>query len=109
MKRLGVKLVLEERILSGDGAGGFSGDWAALGVHWGAVEPATGRLGKGEEFARTTARYKITVRAAPVQSSARPKAGQRFRAGARVFDIRAVLDNGDARYLICYAEEEVAA
>lgn len=109
MKRLNRKLVLEARVRTEDGAGGFSGGWTALGTHWGAVDPASGRLERGEELARSRVSYRVTVRAVPPQSASRPKAGQRFRDGARVFEIRAVRDATDLRYLECLVDEEVAA
>ena len=106
MKRLGRKLELEGRVRGADGSGGFTGGWATLGTLWGAVEPSTGRLERGEDAARSRGSYRVTVRAVPEGSSARPAAGQRFRAGARVLAIRAVLDTADARYLTCYCDEE---
>lgn len=109
MKRLSRKLELEVLSRIDDGAGGFAGSWTGLGTHWGAVEPLTGRLERGEGRARSRTAYRITVRAVPPTSSARPKAGQRFREGARVYDIRAVLQSADARYLSCIADEELAS
>lgn len=106
MKRLGRKLELEGRVRSADGSGGFTGGWALLGTHWGAVEPSAGRLERGEDAARSRASYRVTIRAVPEGSTARPMAGQRFRQGARVFAIRAVLDSRDARFLTCYVDEE---
>lgn len=108
--RLTRKLTLEARTRSVDGAGGFSGDWTVVGTHWGALEARFGRLERGEEMARTRAGYRITVRAVPQNSEARPSAGQRFRDGTRVFAIRAVTDaTSDARYLICHVDEESAS
>ena len=53
--------------------------------------------------------YRIVVRAAPMGSDARPRPDQRFREGARVFAIRAVAEEDAAgRYLVCFADEEVA-
>lgn len=109
MKRLNRKLVLEARSRTDDGSGGFAGSWVALGTHWGAVEPVSARLERGEELARSRASYRVTLRAVPPQSSARPKAGQRFRDGARVFEIRAVRDSSDLRFLECAVDEEVAS
>lgn len=106
MRRLGRKLELEARVRTDDGAGGFAGVWSSLGTHWGAVEPSTGRLERGEDAARSRASYRITIRAVPPGSSARPVAGQRFREGSRVYAIRAVLDASDARFLTCYVDEE---
>ena len=109
MRRLNRKLVLEARLRSEDGAGGFSGGWVALGTHWGAVEPVTGRLERGEEGARSRVSYRVSLRAVPPTSASRPKAGQRFRDGARLFDIRAVRDASDLRFLECLVDEEVAS
>ena len=108
MKRLSRKLVLEARTRAGDGAGGFTTAWVPLGTHWGAVDPARGRLERGEGDARSQGAYRVTIRAVPPNSPARPNAGQRFRDGTRVFDIRAVVDASDARFLIAYVDEEVA-
>ena len=107
MKRLSRKLELQGRERAADGAGGFSGDWVALGTHWAAVDPISGRLERGEGAARARAAYRITVRAMPPTSSARPRAGQRFREGERVYEIRTVLQSSDARFLTCIADEEV--
>ncbi|MGR3513310.1 MAG: head-tail adaptor protein [Paracoccaceae bacterium] len=109
MKRLNRKLVLEAPVRTEDGAGGYSGSWAALGTHWAAVEPASGRLERGEELARSRVAYRVTIRAVPPQSASRPKAGQRFREGARLFEIRAVRDATDLRFLECAVDEEVAS
>lgn len=109
MKRLSRKLELEALSRSSDGAGGYGGSWVSLGTHWGAVEPISGRAERGEASARSRAAYRITVRAVPPTSSARPKAGQRFREGSRVYAIRAVLQTSDARYLSCIVDEETAS
>jgi hypothetical protein len=52
---------------------------------------------------------RIIVRAAPEGAPSRPLPEQRFRAGQRVFRILAVseADTG-ARYLTCFAQEEVS-
>ena len=104
--RLSRKLELENLTRTDDGAGGFSHAWARLGTVWGAVEPRTAGVVVGQETTVSTARYRVTVRAVPFESSARPKPGQRFRDGARVFMIRSVQDAKDARFLLCLVEEE---
>lgn len=109
MKRLSRKLELEAISRTSDGAGGFSGAWVSLGTHWGAVDPITGRSERGEGRVRSRVGYRITVRAVPPASSARPKPGQRFREGSRIYDIRAVLQSGDARFLSCIVDEETAS
>lgn len=104
------RLTLEERAEVPDGAGGFASAWTALGTHWAHVEAMTGRHEAGEGYPRSRVPYRITLRSAAQASPSRPRAGQRFREGDRLFLIRAVADkSSDARYLICFAEEEVAA
>lgn len=91
-------LVLEAPVEVPDGAGGVSRDWRALGTLWAAV------AGSAREVDGVpVASLRITVRAAPTGSPARPVAGQRFREGARLFRIKAVLDG--ERTLTCIAEE----
>lgn len=109
MRRLNRKLVLEARTRNADGSGGFTGGWVVLGTHWGALESVSGRLERGEELARSRVQYRITLRAVPPTSVSRPRAGQRFREGARLFDIRAVRDSSDARFLTCIVDEEEAS
>ncbi|MDA8585735.1 head-tail adaptor protein [Rhodobacteraceae bacterium] len=103
------KLELEALTRTGDGLGGYDGDWMPLGVHWGAIQAGRGRLETGDGHARTRASYRITIRAVPPTSPSRPIAGQRFREGTRVYLIRAVADAPDARHLLCYVDEEAAS
>jgi head-tail adaptor len=102
------RLVLEERELQPDGAGGYAVSWVPRGTLWAEVTARSGR----EEFvggqAVPRARLRIVVRAAPVGAASRPRPDQRFREGARVFDILTVTER-DARgaYLDIVAEERV--
>lgn len=103
------KLVLEAPERTPDGAGGFTTTWTVLGTLWAEVKPGTGRE-RAAEFA-TVARipYRITLRAAPEGAPSRPRPEQRFRTGTRIFRILAVTEaDPGARYLTCFAEEEVS-
>ncbi|MEL6168226.1 MAG: head-tail adaptor protein [Pseudomonadota bacterium] len=104
------KLTLEEAAVAPDGAGGFTETWSSVGEIWAHVKPGTGRE-KAQDFVTlSTVPYRITVRAAPDGAPSRPKPNQRFRDGSRLFRIRAVAEaNPDARYLVCFAQEEVSA
>lgn len=105
--RLNRRLVLETPAAVPDGAGGFTQGWAALGTLWAAMAAGAGRAAGGEEVIRPEVGWRITVRAAPVGAPSRPVAGQRLRAGERVFVILAVAEcDADARYLTCFAREE---
>jgi head-tail adaptor len=104
------RLVLEGPVKLADGAGGFSQGWTVLGQMWADVTARTGRQ-RAEAGAPVSAvAYRIIVRAAPLGAAARPRPAQRFRDGARRFVIQAVAEHDPGgRYLICFAQEEVAA
>lgn len=104
------RLVLESPETVPDGAGGTSKTWVELGTHWAAVTLRSGgELGQaGTPLSRVS--YKIMVRGAPTGSDARPRPDQRFREGERIFAIRAVAEyDRAAKYLVCFADEEIAA
>ena len=102
-------LVLEGPVKVADGAGGYTRTWEPLGVLWAEVKPGNGREVSAGQATRARIPMKLTVRAAPFGSPARPKAGQRFVEGARTFNILAVAEKGThAQFLVCHAEEETA-
>ena len=108
--RLGRQLVLEEAQAVGDGAGGLAESWVPLGTLWAEVTPGAGREAAGEEFWGAQVPLRITVRAALPGDVRRPKPGQRFREGVRLFRILAVSErDAGGRYLACVAREEVPA
>jgi head-tail adaptor len=101
-------LVLEDVVRTPDGAGGFTEAWAALGTLWAEVLPGSGSDTLGEERMLSAVPYRVTVRGAVVGAPSRPKAGQRFREGVRLFMIQAVTERDQhGRYLTCFAREEV--
>ena len=109
LPRLNRKLVLETPNQVPDGAGGFVLSWEAVGQIWGEVSARTGRERSRPETPVSSMSYRIVVRSAPYGAPLRPQPEQRFREGGRVFVIRAVAEKGtDGRYLICFADEEVA-
>lgn len=106
--RLTRALTLEAPERVSDGAGGYTESWIALGTHWAQLIARSGRetASRGTPISRVG--YRIIVRNAPHGSVQRPEPQQRFRTGARVFTIQAVADyDVEARYLTCFAEEEV--
>jgi len=101
-------LKLEGAVRTADGAGGFTEAWAALGTLWAEVLPGSGSDVLGEERMLSAVPYRVTVRGAPLGADSRPKAGQRFREGVRLFLIQAVTERDQfGRYLTCFAREEV--
>jgi head-tail adaptor len=110
LPQLNRRLTLEDPLREADGAGGYTQSWVALGRHWAAVQPRTGRAAEREGLSLSRVPHKIIVRATPPGSPSRPKPDQRFRDGERLFLIRAVTEaDPDARYLICIADEELLA
>ncbi|MEM6678920.1 MAG: phage head closure protein [Pseudomonadota bacterium] len=104
--RLTRKLVLEEKSHSADGGGGETHVWATLGTLWAALDPASGREALWGQRPGQRVTHRITVRAAPQGSPRRPHAAQRFRLGARIFDILAVAEADEAdAYLTCFVTE----
>lgn len=103
------KLVLETPVRVPDLAGGYATDWQPLGVVWGEVRPGAGSERGDNALALSRVPLRITVRAAPVGSEARPRPGQRFREGQRLYAVTAVTERDtQGRYLTCHAQEEVA-
>lgn len=108
--RLTRQLVLETQVKTPDGAGGYTTSWQPRGTLWAEVSARTGREKAGGAGALSSTQFRIRVRAAPFGAPSRPTADDRFREGARVFRILAVAEaDATARYLICFAEEELAA
>lgn len=101
-------LVLETRVQTPDGLGGFSESWVAQGTLWAEVVPGAGRELVREEFTGSNVSLRITVRGARIGAPSRPAAGDRFREGRRSFCIVAVTERDlSGRYLLCFAHEEV--
>lgn len=104
------KLQLEAPRRDADGAGGFTTTWVVLGQVWGDVAARSGRIRRsGGRLPVSQLRYRVTLRATPAGSAARPRPGQRFREGDRLYRILAVAeDDAAARYLVCDTEEETS-
>jgi head-tail adaptor len=104
--RLTRPLILESASRAGDGAGGYSEVWQALGTVWADLRPGTGREGDAMGAAVAVQPVRIVVRGLPQGHAMRPRAGMRFRDGERLFRLLAVTEaDGSGRYLICAAEE----
>lgn len=107
--RLNRRLILEAEERLADGAGGYTTVWTALGTLWAALEARTGREAAVAGGSVSRAVYRAILRAAPEGSPSRPKPGQRFREGARLYSILSVAEwDTDTRHLMCQLEEEIA-
>ena len=103
------RLVLEAASRLPDGAGGYAETWVVLGEVWAEVRPGAGIDAAADMVAVAKVPLRITLRAAPEGSLARPRPEQRFRDGERVYRILAVTE-ADSRghYLTCFGREEAA-
>lgn len=100
-------LVLEAPERVSDGSGGYVEGWIVLGTLFGQITARTGRETAHGGAPVSRVGYIIVVRGAPFGSPERPMAQQRFRDGARVFNIEAVAERDPAgRYLTCFVQEE---
>jgi head-tail adaptor len=107
--RLNRRLTLEEPLRTPDDAGGHATAWTELGALWAGIDPAAPRLQTIPAAQGATAPLRITVRSAPPGAPSRPRPGQRFREGARIYGITAVQEaDPTGRFLLCLAQEEAA-
>lgn len=107
-RQLSRRLALEEAQRLNDGAGGYSESWIQLGAHWTEITPLSGRKSDHPGGSLAQQRYRISLRATPVGSQSRPKPGQRFNDGTRIFHIETVAEADEqGRYLACGCKEEL--
>lgn len=95
------RLTLQQPVRTADGGGGAGVVWADLADLWGSVEPLSGRETPAAERAQATVSHRIRLR---YRTDVAP--AMRFRLGARLFNIRSVIDEGERRrWLVCLCEE----
>lgn len=102
-------LELQTRKTVPDNAGGFVSTWETLGQVWAQIDSSLGgtQIGEGASVSRLS--LSVITRAAPMNDPRRPRVGQRFLEGARVYAIEAVDDyDRFARYVKCRCKEEIA-
>jgi len=100
--RLRHLLSIEARVETGDGAGGVTVTWVAVGQAWGRIEPLPGREDLSADRERTVQRWRVTVRYRDDLTPA-----HRFVSIERHFDIQAIADrDGRRRFLVCECVEE---
>ena len=94
------RLALEQPVRSDDGGGGASISWTPIATVWAAVRTLSGdeRLRHDQVSGRLTHEVWIRHRAGVAPA-------MRFRDGARVYDLVAVVDAPRRRFLKCLCEE----
>ena len=83
------RAILEAKVLTADGGGGYSESWQAYATVWAELHPARGR--ETVEAGRTESRisHRLVIRRRTDVS-----ANHRVQIGARIFAIFAVIDEG---------------
>ena len=98
------RLALQSALETPDGGGGVTRAWAFVAEVWGAVHPLGGDESVEADGLKGRVSHEIWIR---FRSGVTPE--MRFALGARVFEIRAVMDAGERhRFLRCLAEERIA-
>lgn len=98
---LRTRLVLEAPSRAADGGGGAAVTWSAVAEVWGAVKPVAGAESYALDRLAGNVSHEIVIR---YRGDVAPQ--MRFRAGPRVFDIRAAFDpDARRRWTKCLAEE----
>ena len=94
------RLTLEQAVRAPDGGGGASLTWQTVAELWAHVRPITGdeRLRHDQVAGRLT--HRVSIRHRPGVTPA-----MRFRQGARIYEIVAVLDSPRRTHLTCLCEE----
>lgn len=97
------RLAIEAPLETGDGGGGVLPSWSLVAEVWGAIRPVSGaeRFEADGLHGRVSHEVWIRHRTGVVPA-------MRFKLGARVFEIRGVIDTGERRrFLRCLVEERV--
>lgn len=101
------RVTLQEETRVSDGGGGYTLGWANLAANptvWAAIEPLTGREYLQARQLAQAVTHRVTLR-----HRGDVTAGMRLVKGARVFNIRSVIDPGErGRWLELMCEEGVA-
>lgn len=95
------RLVLEQVVRVDDGVGGSEETWERVEELWAALKPLNGQERDVSDQLAGHVSHEIWVR---YRVGIKPD--MRFRSSARVFEVRAVIDDGERRqFLKCLAEE----
>ncbi|WP_075995841.1 phage head closure protein [Salaquimonas pukyongi] len=96
-----VRLTLQQRQETDDGAGGFASLWQNLDPVWARIIPVEGIVAHSAANLGHAITHWIYIR---MNNSVRP--GMRFVKGARIFDVDTVHDPDETgRYLVCKVVE----
>lgn len=86
---LNQRATVRAQTLTPDGGGGYSESWDVVATVWARLEPVAGADRYTSDKLESRVRHKITLRRSNAFA-----AGQRVEIGARIFAVRALLDDG---------------
>ena len=92
--QLRTRLVLQQPVETPDDQGGVTRVWSSYGNAWAKVEPLSARPGVEADSSGVTQHYRITLRA-----NFSLTLQHRLVEGARVYQIVAIRDSGDRRFI----------
>lgn len=96
------RATLRAQTLTPDGGGGFTAAWDVVAVVWARLEPMSGEDRVRAGGLESRVRHKIVVRRSNAYA-----AGQRVEIGARLFAVRALLDDGPQNPFLTLLCEEI--
>jgi SPP1 family predicted phage head-tail adaptor len=88
------------RVMTPDGGGGGTPSWNAIGSTWIKIVPQSASAA----FVADAPRARVATRLV-MRRNSYVQAGMRVVAGARVFDVNALLDEGAAQFITLDCEE----
>lgn len=98
------RLALQAPLAEADGGGGATRTWSLVAEVWAAIRPLSGGETVEADAVHGRVSHEIWIRH---RAGVVPE--MRFVLGARVFEIRAVIDAGERRRVLrCLVEERVA-
>lgn len=98
---LNQRATVRAQTLTPDGGGGYTESWDVVASVWARLDPVTGSDRMRADKLESRVRHKITLRRSNAFA-----AGQRVEIGARVFAVRALLDDGpQSQFLTLLCEE----
>ena len=98
---LNQRATLRAQTLTPDGGGGFTGSWDVVATVWARLEPVTGADNTAADKRESRVRHRVVLRRSNAVA-----AGQRLEIGARIFAVRALLDEGpQSPFLTLLCEE----
>src|SRR4051794_36715843 len=102
LSTLNRRVTLEAQTLTSDGGGGYSASWDTFAMVWAAIEPVSGTSVFGPDATEASVKYRVSIR-----RRTDVFAGMRVNDGGRLFEIKALLDDGPQSQFLVLATEKI--